>query len=227
MMFIFKLSIVSMVALIILNSAQKLSAQHNNVTGNNFVIPVKFNKNIPRELSCQTNGTEIIHFKFNELSINNNKLPWDSFNETLSHCAYNSTLAIMALNFAEVYLNFAFINESDGYSFNLFQYKNKTAWSGKPNLNYDYKFQINKQGYECNRLVFNIDNDQKNSIEVQFDNLYFFAFNNKANSTDGSFYQKCSGINQNSSIPIIVGCVLLLIMGVCLAIYIFMRRRST
>lgn len=224
-MFIHKISIFPLVVFFILNSGQKLNAQRNDTK--TVITPVKFNNSIPRELSCGQNGNEIIFFKFNESMIDNKKLTWENFNHTSSICTYNSTMATMNLIFNNFQLNFVFNNESDGYSFNNFQYKNGTEWSGKPNLNYDYKFKINEQGYQCNRLVFNIENNATNSIEVQFDNLSFYAFITKSNSTDNLFYQQCTGINRNSSIPIIVGCVLLLIMGICLAVYIFMRRRST
>ncbi|OTF78435.1 hypothetical protein BLA29_008596 [Euroglyphus maynei] len=98
-------------------------------------------------------------------------------------------------------------------------------------LRYDHQLKINSQGYHCDDLVNNLkinetDPDVNYEAIVQFKEFQFAAYLNQMNVTDIKF-NECNPLPGNQLVPILVGSGLLVLMGVCLAIYIFMRSRST
>lgn len=88
-------------------------------------------------------------------------------------------------------------------------------------LRRDNKFNFNKQRYFCNSIKLS-----KNETEIEFENLQFALQKNGTNFEDLKKLL-CDQSTQSSTVPIIVGCVLLAVMGVALGIYLFMSHRSS
>ncbi|KAH7636922.1 hypothetical protein HUG17_7128 [Dermatophagoides farinae] len=100
-------------------------------------------------------------------------------------------------------------------------------------LRFDHKLTIDKQGYQCDDLVNNLkindtssSNDDNDEAIVQFKKFQFAAYLHTKNITEITF-KECNPLPGSQLVPIIVGSGLLVLMGLCLTIYIFMRSRSS
>ena len=195
-------------------------------------------------IGCETDDG-FIFLRIDELIINNNKIEWNQLVYNRSSCSSDqiienkkeTTIEKLQLKFQpEIEMDFEFIKiNNNTYKMRKFGLMMNETIYGKNafDLRFDHKLTIDKQGYQCDDLVNNLkindtssSNDDNDEAIVQFKKFQFAAYLHTMNITEITF-KECNPLPGSQLVPIIVGSGLLVLMGLCLTIYIFMRSRSS
>lgn len=192
-------------------------------------------------IECQTEDG-IIFLRIDEMIIDDKKLDWKQLDYNASSCTSSEKIIEnkTPTNIEKLELKF----ETDiGMDFEFLKIKNNTYEMKKItiilnetlyekdefDLRYNHKFKIDTQGYHCDDLINYLKINKtvpnvKDEISVQFKQFQFAAYLSHENVTNIAF-KECNPLPGNQLVPILVGSGLLVLMGVCLTIYIFMRSR--